>query len=371
MSIRLVHAIPRLLILTALLMLTLLPAFTAPFTAQAAIDFSVCEGTAPLTDISKPCADLMSSHPDPAVVQVPLDKFSLGNYSFWKVDTEDAPVFDAPSGNVIRTTGPGFNFVNVVNFGTVADWVQIEGGAWMREGDVRYVEASQFSGVQVLDNLTNTFAWSLGDIFTSAYPGGPQDAENGRLFFRFDRMNIFAEAYDDEGWRWYMVGPNQWIEQRLVSKALKVERPEGVEGRWVSVDLYEQALIAYENDTPVFATLISSGLPGTETNEGLFNVWAALPKDRMSGAAGAPNQWDLQSVPWVMYFDDSISMHGTYWHNNFGYRRSRGCVNLSISDASWLFDWMTEGANGAVEEINTPVYVYSSGDYLSDGAATK
>jgi hypothetical protein len=238
----------------------------------------------------------------------------------------------------------------------------------MRAGDVRYVPASQFTGVQVLDGLSNTFAWSLGDIFTSAYPGGPQDAENGRLFFRFDRMNIFAEAYDDEGWRWYMVGPNQWIEQRLVSKALKVERPEGVNGRWVSVDLYEQALVAYENDTPVFATLISSGLPGTETNEGLFDIWAALPSDRMSGATGAPNQWDLQSVPWVMYFDDSISLHGTYWHNNFGYRRSRGCVNLSISDARWLFEWMSEDTDGPE---NTPVYVYSSGEYRQGGAATK
>lgn len=360
---RLSRVITLMIVLTALGMVAVAP-------VQANFDFSVCEGTQPLSDIAKPCLDLMSSYPEPAVVEVALDKFSLSNYSFWKVEVTDAPIFDAPGGGVIRTTGPGFNFVNVVDYTSVPDWVQIEGGAWMRADEVRFVEASTFKGVQVLDGLANTFAWSLGDIFTSRYPGGPQDPETGRLFFRFDRMNIFAEAYDDEGWRWYMVGPNQWIEQRLVSKPLKAERPEGVSGRWISVDLYEQALVAYENDTPVFATLISSGLPGTETNEGLFNVWAALPKDRMSGAAGAPNQWDLQSVPWVMYFDGSISLHGTYWHHNFGYRRSRGCVNLSISDARFIFEWITEKAENA-KEPNVPVYVWSSGEYRRTGAATK
>ncbi|NJL26930.1 MAG: L,D-transpeptidase [Thermoanaerobaculia bacterium] len=64
--------------------------------------------------------------------------------------------------------------------------------------------------------------------------------------------------------------------------------------------------------------------------------------DAMAGATGAPNAYALQSVPWVMYFDGDISLHGTYWHNLFGYRQSRGCVNLTISDARWVFEWMNE-----------------------------
>jgi hypothetical protein len=82
----------------------------------------------------------------------------------------------------------------------------------------------------------------------------------------------------------------------------------------------------------------------------------------MAGAFGAPNAYDLQSVPWVLYFDESISLHGTYWHNLFGYRRSRGCVNLSISDARYLFDWTATGADAQGNIINY-VYVYSSGQY--------
>lgn len=353
-----------LVILSIVLLLSIsAPAFAASY------NFDVCAETEPLEEISEECMEVMVSFPTPTVLEIPQDKFTLSNYSFWKVDVDVANIYDAPGGNVTRQIGPGFNFVNVLDT-SVDGWVQIEGGEWMLASDVRYVAPSYFTGVKVLDGLQNRFAWVLGLMYTSAYPGGPQDPDNGRLIHRYDRINIFAEAYDEEGWRWYMVGPNQWIEQRLVSKPLPVERPEGVEGRWVAVDLYEQTLVAYEDDTPVYATLIASGLPGWDTNEGLFDVWASLPADRMSGATGAPDAYDLQSVPWVMYFDDSISLHGTYWHGDFGYRRSHGCVNLSISDARFVFEWMTENAEPG-EEATMPVYVYASGEYRSSGAATK
>ncbi|HEX2906490.1 MAG TPA: L,D-transpeptidase [Phototrophicaceae bacterium] len=89
-----------------------------------------------------------------------------------------------------------------------------------------------------------------------------------------------------------------------------------------------------------------------------------MPVDPMSGATGAPDAYALQSVPWVMYFNDSISLHGTYWHDLFGYRRSHGCVNLSISDAKHLFAWTdkSEQRDDANNPVN-PVYVYSSGIY--------
>ncbi|MBA3873751.1 MAG: L,D-transpeptidase, partial [Anaerolineae bacterium] len=67
--------------------------------------------------------------------------------------------------------------------------------------------------------------------------------------------------------------------------------------------------------------------------------------------------------PWVMYFDGSISLHGTYWHDNFGYRRSHGCVNLSISDAKWLFNWTAGATPNPNGDITNYVYVFSTGKY--------
>ena len=44
-------------------------------------------------------------------------------------------------------------------------------------------------------------------------------------------------------------------------------------------------------------------------------------------------------------------IHGAYWHNKFGTELSHGCVNLSVGDSHWLFDWA---------EIDDWVYVWDS-----------
>jgi hypothetical protein len=341
-----------------------------PQASHALINIDACVDIDPAQPIPEDCLEVMEDFPEPRVLPINLDGVSLNTYSFWRVQNTQPPVYNAPGGAVTRNMNPGFNFVNVVDT-SVEGWVQIETGEWLQRDLVEYNDPSLFTGVRILDGLENEFAWVLGTLYTSASPGGSQDTENGRLLFRYDRINIFAEAYDEEGWRWYLIGPDQWIEQRLVAKAFKIERPEGVEGHWVAVDLYEQTLVAYEDDTPVFATLIATGVPGWDTNEGVFEVWARLDRDRMSGATGAPDGWDLQSVPWVMYFDQSISLHGTYWHDNFGYRQSRGCVNMSISDAAWVYDFLLETDMSQDGEPLNYVYVHSSGEYRSSGAATK
>jgi hypothetical protein len=327
-----------------------------------AFDPSVCASAGEGEALTPACLAMIEAFPRPSVIEVPQDTSTLGLYSFWRVGPDAVPTYDAPGGNVVGEIARGFNFVNVIQ--RADGWLQIEGGQWIAEASASYREPSYFTGVQLLNGLEHPFAWilDLSRIFVSEYPGGPASQATGRWIDRYERVNIFATAYDDEGWRWYMIGPNQWVKQTFVSKAQLVERPEGVSGRWVAVDLYEQTLIAYEDDVPVYATLISSGLERTETNEGLFTVWARLPRDRMAGATGAPNAYSLQSVPWVMYFDDSISLHGTYWHDLFGYRQSRGCVNLTISDARWVYEWLL---NGQIEntDVTNYVYVYSSGEY--------
>ncbi len=64
-----------------------------------------------------------------------------------------------------------------------------------------------------------------------------------------------------------------------------------------------------------------------------------------------------------MYFDNGISLHGTYWHDLFGYRQSHGCVNLTISDARYLFDWTGKAPPDDQGKPLTYVYVYSTGKY--------
>jgi len=44
-----------------------------------------------------------------------------------------------------------------------------------------------------------------------------------------------------------------------------------------------------------------------------------------------------------MYFYEGYSLHGTYWHHNFGHPMSHGCVNMRTSDAAWLYNWASVG----------------------------
>jgi lipoprotein-anchoring transpeptidase ErfK/SrfK len=147
-------------------------------------------------------------------------------------------------------------------------------------------------------------------------------------------------------WDWYLIAPNQWVEQRDLSLAEPQNKPPGgIKGKWVEINLYEQVLVAYQDSQPVFATLISSGLQQFATEPGLFSIYVKVPNTRMSGAytATQSDYYDIEDVPWTMYFDGDRGIHGAYWHDYFGYRRSHGCINLSLTDAKWLYEWAARG----------------------------
>lgn len=108
--------------------------------------------------------------------------------------------------------------------------------------------------------------------------------------------------------------------------------------KWIDVNLSTQTVTAYEGQTAVYSTLASTGLWGTPTVVGTYTIYAKYLSTRMSGPG-----YDLPNVPHVMYFFKGYSLHGAYWHNNFGTPMSHGCVNLSLSDAEWFYNWAPMG----------------------------
>lgn len=140
----------------------------------------------------------------------------------------------------------------------------------------------------------------------------------------------------------YPYDVNRWT-TAFIPKSLDnltpIEMPTS-EDRWIRVDLSEQVVIAYEGDRPIRGFVISSGLPRTPTVTGTFRIRAKVSSQNMSGGDRASdNYYDLDNVQWVQYFFEDYSFHGTYWHNDFGIPRSHGCLNMTITDAKWLFDW--------------------------------
>ncbi len=299
--------------------------------------------------------DEMTLYPEPDVRPLPPNDHELERFSFRRlINSEGTPVFNAPNGEQIRFIDVGFNYVSVEEIS--GGWVRINPGQWVRESDTVAVQPSTFAGVFVNPDAPYTMAWIVYPTRPSRYPGGPEDPDAPRLA-KYSRHNIYTQVEVD-GWRWYLIGPEMWIKQIYVGKALFIEPPEDVKGRWFAIDLYEQVLVAYEDQTPVFATLISSGLPDWETREGTFQTWARIANAPMSGAEGQEDFYSLENVPWTLYFDDAISLHGTYWHDGFGYRHSHGCVNMTLTDSYWAFHWSQEGG------YERPmVHVWASGDY--------
>jgi LysM repeat protein len=109
-------------------------------------------------------------------------------------------------------------------------------------------------------------------------------------------------------------------------------------GRWIDVNLSAQRLTAYEGSTPVYNSLVSTGLPRTPTPTGRYRIYVKYVSDDMAGPG-----YYLPNVPYTMYFYRGYSLHGTYWHSNFGHPMSHGCVNLPTPAAQWLFNWASVG----------------------------
>ncbi len=112
--------------------------------------------------------------------------------------------------------------------------------------------------------------------------------------------------------------------------------------RWIDVNLSTQMLTAYEGSQAVMSTAISSGAWPYLTVTGQFEVYVRYQSQDMNGYRLGYDYY-LEDVPYVMYFYKDFALHGTYWHNNFGTPMSHGCVNMTIPDAQWLYNWSAYG----------------------------
>jgi hypothetical protein len=50
-------------------------------------------------------------------------------------------------------------------------------------------------------------------------------------------------------------------------------------------------------------------------------------------------EFELNDIPFVQYFEGGYALHAAYWHDDFGVPKSHGCINLSPDDARRLFFW--------------------------------
>ncbi|WP_368738311.1 L,D-transpeptidase family protein [Corallococcus exiguus] len=231
--------------------------------------------------------------------------------------------------------------------------VKVGRRTFWRTSDGQYFEArvlrehrpSDFSGLdaEALASLPMPFGWAQSraaprtDVVVRKAP----DARAERETTLPPRTLVSVRELSPDG-QWVRIAEDHWVARDDLHVAWSLASPSIVEpgARWLDVDLEAQTLIAYEGDRPVYATLISSGKPGTDTPEGLFRIWVKFAEADMTGSMGKAS-YRVATVPWTMFFEGDFALHTAYWHDRFGEPVSHGCINLAPKDARALYGWTT------------------------------
>lgn len=300
-----------------------------------------------LTEMAKlgltfPARRLPAFKPDPALTKLP--------YLYFKLEEDEVPILSGPGGDSIgQSFLPGFVYVSYIDRVDTGHGIyyMLESGGWIPGKGSRIGEYSAFQGLQFKSTPHNAFAWPLpfytGSIPVYRAPGYNSPLTDRILYPYVDIVQVY-DTQTADGVDWNMIGPGEWVEARIMATVTPATTPpDGVTtGRWIDVDLAEQTLAVYENYELVFATVIASGLDPFWTRPGLFQIYSKKETETMRN--GDPTDfYYLNNVPWTMYFDKARALHGAYWRTRFGYPQSHGCVNLSVGDSHWLFNWAHEG----------------------------
>lgn len=231
-------------------------------------------------------------------------------------------------------------------------WYKLLDGSYLYSGWVQPVRT-------LLNEVVTKFPeeGALGEVsvpFTDAYES-PDAASKVvyRLYYETTHW-VLESVSGPDGSAWYRLLDDKYEQFYFVpARHIHIFPREELEPispsvppreKRIEVRLNEQLVLAYEAKRVVFAARAATGAVlqvGTYTTPvGTFETYHKRPSRHMAAGDIAASGFDLPGVPWVMYIEDNgVSLHGTYWHNDFGRPRSHGCVNLSPFAAKWLYRW--------------------------------
>lgn len=320
-----------------------------------------CQPDGPSAYLQEMAANNVTFPIPPLPLSNPDFMLTYSTVAYGQVRTANAPVYgsiedavDSRNKNAIARIDSSFSYISYTE-DTVVDGMrlyQVSPGSWMTANDVIRVTAPRFQGVQLAQTPHLTFGWVLTYLSPNPYvetkrtPGYQNDDFTGHLLNNHDIVWVYTTQTVNDT-EWYLVGPDEWVPHNVIARVIpNTTPPEGVTGgRWIEVNLYEQTIAVYDQYQLVFATLVATGLDPFWTRPGLFQIYEKLDTTPMRGAfeADRSDAYYLEDVPWTMYFDERRALHGAYWRANLGFPQSHGCVNISIGDAQWLYNWANIG----------------------------
>jgi len=191
--------------------------------------------------------------------------------------------------------------------------------------------------------------------FTHAYENNKLEQKSSKLFFYGSNHWVVGVIDGDQNTTYYRVKEDRWGKNYLIdashlhifteNELNPISKNIAAKDKYIKVDLKTQILKAYEGDTNVLISSIATGLkePGKDysTPSGDYKINLKRPSRHLPQRYPINNETlELYGVPWLCNFtNNGIAVHGAYWHNDFGYPVSHGCINAPIPVARWLYLW--------------------------------
>ncbi len=112
---------------------------------------------------------------------------------------------------------------------------------------------------------------------------------------------------------------------------------------WVTVSESEpETLEVHRGHHVALSTPANTGVPGAETPQGIFPIFARDISTTMSGTDVDGTKYVVPDVPWVNYFSGGDAVHG-YPRASYGSPQSNGCVELPIETAQAVYGMLALG----------------------------
>ncbi len=256
-----------------------------------------------------------------------------------------------------------------------------QGGGYIRAGTVGTLRTGNtFQGVRLDAPAHLPVAFAISNITPVYRQAGASMTAAGRAP-RLQFIQLTGDAPVRLGTEEYhRTADGLFVRSRNVRIVTAHEPPVDLAPgeKWVDVNLDHQSMVAYEGTTPVYVTVVSTGLrrrsltENYETIQGAFRIQSKHVATTMDGNSN-DGPYSIEDVPWVMYFEQSFALHGAFWHNGFGIVHSHGCVNLSPPDARFLFFWSEprvptgwHGAYATAQSPGTRVFVHYDNQALGE-----
>ena len=239
-------------------------------------------------------------------------------------------------------------------------------GRFVPTAALRPAAASRFAG-KVLEGrakLPVAFVVKRGVHLFGVHDGVAEKQTPLDYHARVDLTGHYVTVDDVELWETTDGGFVRARDVTLVRERHELPAFVSDEVRWVDVSVLTGAVVAYQGGKPVYVTLASvsrehTDAPGgaTATERGEFTVVAKHVTMRERDPATFAENVAIYDAPWAIELSSGQLVVGAYWHDRFGIEHGPGNVELSPTDAAWLFRFLgpavPDGWHGASSGLSS------------------